>query len=293
MTPETDVKTASRSEKVRVFIANIVNGVAKRSGRQDVADGIPPKHIEAARRTYAKAMSDAETPLAIFLDFKHRKAARGMLITDRFVYSAHVPVPIPLDRISIVRVTGGGFTPEKLRINGVACLVHREVDPFAMDILSTIRSEIRKRKLQGKLIPDDTRRTALANETHVRTAADALASGLPIANIRTQLQGQGLDAESADVLARGLQAMSEPGNVASGAVLTFAGVMCMGLVIFLFFDPIKGFSFNPIFMVFGAIGAIVMIAIGIQSILSVKKRRTDPDGLVKTWLDFLDPDRDE
>ncbi len=293
MTPETDGKTASRSEQVKVFITNIVAGAAPQAGRQDVAGGPPQKQIEAARRTYAQAMSDTETPLAIFLDFKHRKATRGLLITDRFVYSSHVPVPLPLDRICLVGVTGGGFTPEKLRINGVAFLEHRKVDPLAMSIVSEIRTEIRKRKLQGKLFPDDARRAALTNESHVRAAANAMASGSPVATIQTQLQNRGMNADSADVLSRGLLAMSEPGNVASGAGLTFAGIMCMGLVIFMFFDPIKGFAFNHIFLVFAAIGAIMMIAIGVQSIRSVKKRRTDPDSLVKTWLDFLDPDRSQ
>ena len=263
---------------------------AGKVSRQDVAGGIPPGRIEAARRTYAQAMGDDETPLAIFLDFKHRKAARGMLITDRFIYSAHMPVALPLDRIDTVRVTGGGFTPEKLRINGAAVLVHKTIDSLSVDILSRIRSEIGKRKLRGKLVGADPGRSTLTNEQFVRDAADGLASGVSKAELQTRLQGNGMDAESADLLVRGLMALSEPGNIASGAVLIFTGVMCLGLVVFLLIAPMS-ITFNPIFLILGAFGALIMVAIGIGAVRSVKKRRTDPEGLTKSWLAFLAPNR--
>ena len=290
MTPETDGKTASLSEKVKVFMTKIVTAEATQAGRQDVLTGIPPGHIEAARRTYARAMSDTETPLAIFLDFKHHKATRGMLITDRFVYSAHMPAALPVDRIGSVELDGGGFTPQKLRINGVAFLVHRTIDSLAVDILSKISHEVRERKLQGKLVQDDaSRRAALSNETHVRAAAEGVASGSATADIQQQLQGRGMDSESADILARGLLALSEPGNVASGAALVLVGVLCLGLIVLLLVDPTIDLVFNPVFMILGAIGAIVVAGVGVQSIRSVKKRRKDTEGMVRTWLGFLTP----
>ncbi|MDP6543191.1 MAG: hypothetical protein QGH60_04315 [Phycisphaerae bacterium] len=293
MTPETDSKTASLSEKVKVFMTKIVTDQSAQAGRQDVLDNIHPNRLAAARRTYAQAMTDAETPLAAFLDFKHRKGTRGILITDRYIYSSHTPVRLPLDRLSTIKVTGGGFTPEKLRINGVAVLVHRTIDSLAKDILTQIRSEIKKRKLDGKLIGEDAARAALTNESYVRAAAEDIASGSAPAAVQAQLQGRGMDEESAGILARGLLALSEPGNIASGAGLVLTGFLCMVLVAVLLIAPMTNLIANPVFIILGAVGALVITGIGVQNIRSVKKRRTDSAGLIKAWLDFLDADRTE
>ena len=71
--------------------------------------------------------------------------------------------------------------------------------------------------------------------------------------------------------------------------MVLAGVLCMGLIVLLLVDPTIDLVINPLFMIFGAIGAIVVTGIGVQSIRSVKKRRKDTEGMVRTWLGFLTP----
>jgi hypothetical protein len=102
-----------------------------------------------------------------------------------------------------------------------------------------------------------------------------------------------MDEESAGILARGLLALSEPGNIASGAGLVLTGFLCMVLVAVLLIAPMTNLIANPVFIILGAVGALVITGIGVQNIRSVKKRRTDSAGLIKAWLDFLDADRTE
>ncbi len=287
-------KSQGTSAKISAFFASIVKKAADQAQRQDVLDGLEKRKVglKRARRSFAAGMGDREKPLALFWDFKNKGGTRGMLLTDRYLYSSHVPQPLPLDRIRLAETTGGGFTPEVLRVNGAIVLLHRQIDTLALAIVQAIAREIRSRDLFGRLIKDE-RIAALTNSEHVAVASKAVAAGQKHGQVVAAITAKGAGEETAQTLSRGLLAMTEPGGVTNGLVMILIGGLASPLVVLLLLEPllgVLGMEFvSPIHGVAALLGCVVFIGSGVAMIRAARRGHGNAVELAEAWNNFLTP----
>ncbi len=280
------------AQKVKAFVSRIVSEAAQEAGRRDVLENTPLGYVAAARRSYAGLMGKEETPLAVFLDHKHGHATKGMLITDRYIYSAHVPIPLPIDRVCRVTTEGCTLGPGMLLINGTIFLRHKTIDPLAVGVLTAIATEVRERHLSGSLITEaNSEIAALIRDDWIRPASEAVAMGTDPAQVRAELESLGMAGPTAERLVQGLIAMTRPGGAKAGVGMIVGGAGAFVLAVLILIDPLMKLvglrAANPIFFVLGALGGLIVAGVGVSVIRDARKRRSDAPGIAKAWKYLL------
>lgn len=195
-------------------IVELLRPIAERHKLKKVAASLgqlKPKKVANARRGFAAGMSDHETAIAQIDTSFFQNGAKGLLLTDRRVYSSFLPEGMELSQIRRVTweppMEGLVVQPGKLLVNGRHLFTGRFSKDFWMEALAAVGQAARGESAGERPRPEEPRPArggGRVMEDWVHLAAAAVCNNAEFEAIVDELRDAGATRKCAEQLAEEL-----------------------------------------------------------------------------------------